>query len=155
MRHAVEIAQEVRAPDFGGLDTLVAEFAEKTAVAAVDGMGDTAEVGKKVVGDTSVDMVDGHTGRNVLVAPGDIDGMGSKDKFMSTEGIPELQISLFASPFTSWSWFCNIRIHQHFSTVEIDTHTDYTALAVIDIEGDVILGVRADIGDPHVVKEEG
>lgn len=46
-------------------------------------------------------------------------------------------------------------IFQYFSTVEIDAHAYYPALAVVDIEGDVILGVRADIGDPHVVKEEG
>ena len=47
------------------------------------------------------------------------------------------------------------RILQHFSTVGIDAHADYPALSVVGIERDVILGVRADIGDPHVVKEEG
>ena len=47
------------------------------------------------------------------------------------------------------------RIFQHFPSVGIDTHTDYPALSVVGVEGDVILGVRADIGDPHVVKEEG
>ena len=47
------------------------------------------------------------------------------------------------------------RIFQYFSTVGIDAHAYYPALAVVGIERDVILGVRADIGDPHVVKEEG
>ena len=46
-------------------------------------------------------------------------------------------------------------ILQHFPSVGIDAHTDYPALSVVGIERDVILGVRADIGDPHVVKEEG
>ncbi len=75
-RHAVEIAQEVRAPDFGGIDTLVAQFAEKASVAVVDSIGDAAEIADKVVGGTSVDMVDGHTGRDLRVAPSHIDGMG-------------------------------------------------------------------------------
>jgi hypothetical protein len=74
-RHTVEIAEEVRAPDFGGIDTLVTEFAEEAAVTVVDGIGDTAKVGDEVVGDTSVDMIDGHTGRDLLVTPSDIDGM--------------------------------------------------------------------------------
>ncbi len=46
------------------------------------------------------------------------------------------------------------RIFQYFSTVEIDAHAYYATLTVVGVEGDVILGVRADIGDPHVVKEE-
>ena len=74
-RHAVEIAQEVRAPDFGGINTLVTEFAEKAAVAAIDGKGDTTEIADKVVGGTSVDVVDGHAGRNLRDAPSHIDGM--------------------------------------------------------------------------------
>ena len=46
-------------------------------------------------------------------------------------------------------------IFQYFSTVGIDAHTDYPALAIVDKEGDVILGVRADIAHLDVVKEEG
>ena len=74
--HAVEIAQEVRAPNFGGINTLVAQFAEKASIAVVDLIGDTAEIADKVVGGTSVDMVDSHTGRDLFIAPGDIDSMG-------------------------------------------------------------------------------
>ena len=95
-RHAVEIAQEVGAPDVGGINTLVAEFAEKTAVAAIDGTGDTSEVAEVVIGGTSVDVVDSHTGRDLRDAPSHIDGMGSKDSFHATESMPEVQIPLFA-----------------------------------------------------------
>ena len=157
-RHTAEIAEEVRAPDVGGRDTLVAQFAEKASVAAVDGIGDTAEVTDVVVSRASVDVVDGHTGWNLLVAPCDIDGMGSKDIFTLAESILKLQIMLFALCIVFSSRIlvrCRSGIHQHFSSVWIDVHTDNTTLAVVDIEGDVILGVRADIGDPHVVKEEG
>ena len=93
-RHAVEIAQEVGAPDFGGINTLVAEFAEKTAVAAIDGTGDTSEVAEVVIGGTSVDVVDGHTGRNLLIVPGDIDGMRGKDLQLLPPSMSELQIPL-------------------------------------------------------------
>ena len=95
-RHTVEIAQEVGAPDFGWINTLVTEFAEKASVAAVDGIGDTTEIADEVVGGTSVDMVDGHTGRDLFVAPCDIDSMGSKEIFMEAESIRKLQITLFA-----------------------------------------------------------
>ena len=78
-RHTVEIAEEVRAPDVGWINTLVTEFAEKASVAAVDGIGDTAEVTDVVVSRASVDVVDGHTGRDLFIAPGNIDSMGSKD----------------------------------------------------------------------------
>ena len=74
-RHTVEIAEEVRAPDFGGINTLVAQFLQEAAVAAVDGIGDTAEIAEVVIGGTSVDVVDSHTGRDLFVAPCDIDGM--------------------------------------------------------------------------------
>ena len=95
-RHAVEIAQEVRAPDFGWINTLVTEFAEEASVAAVDGKGDTTEIADEVVDGTSVDMVDSHTGWDLLVTPSDIDGMGRKDMFTLTEGMLELQIPLLA-----------------------------------------------------------
>ena len=75
-RHAVEIAQEVGAPDVGGIDTLVAQFAEEATIAAIDGQGDTTEIADEVVSGTSVDMVDSHTGRDLRVAPSHIDGMG-------------------------------------------------------------------------------
>ena len=71
-----------------------------------------------------------------------------------TESILELQIFGFAVTI-----FIPIvlatSIYQYFSSVGIDTYADYPALSVVGIERDVILGVRADIGDPHVVKEEG
>ena len=153
-RHTVEIAQEVRAPDFGWINTLVAQFAEEAAIAVVDSIGDTAEVSDVVIGGTSVDMVDGHTGRNVLVTPCDIDCMGRKDMFIESEGIPELQVLSTAMRIV-FSILNPHSIFQHFPSVGIDTHTDHPALAVVGVEGDVILGVRADIGDPHVVKEEG
>ena len=133
-RHAVEKAQEVRAPDFGWINTLVTEFAEKASVAVVDSIGDAAEVGDEVVGGTSVDVVNRHIGRDLFIAPSDIDGMGCKDVFFTTKGITKLHISLFASPFISWSWFCKIRVHQYFSTIGIDTHTYHTALSVVDIK---------------------
>ena len=91
-RHAVEIAEEVRAPDVGGIDALVAQFAEEAPVAAIDGKGDTTEIADEVVGGTSVDVVDRLSGRDLLIqvlcwhvrtfrlrvlfAPSDIDGMG-------------------------------------------------------------------------------
>ena len=71
-----------------------------------------------------------------------------------TESILELQIVLIAMAiFVPIILACGI--FQYFSTVEIDAHTYYPALSVVGVEGDVILGVRADIGDTHVVKEEG
>lgn len=73
--HTVEIAEEVRALDGCGIDTFVAEFAEEATITVVDGIGDTAEVADKIVGGTSVDVIDRHTGRNLLIAPSDIDGM--------------------------------------------------------------------------------
>ena len=78
-RHAVEIAQEVGAPDFGGIDTLVAQFSKEAAIAAIDGKGDTTEIADVVVGGTSVDVVDGHTSGDLLVAPSHIDRTGSKE----------------------------------------------------------------------------
>ena len=95
-RHAVEIAQEVGALDVGGIDTLVAQLGKEASVAAIDGKGDTTEIADEVVGGTSVDMVDGHTGRDLFVAPCDIDSMGSKEIFMEAESIRKLQITLFA-----------------------------------------------------------
>ena len=91
-RHTVEIAEEHPAGDTcallggghssrlsggrSGINTLVTEFAEEAAIAAVDGIGDTAEVTDEVVGGTSVDVVDSHAGRNLRDAPSHIDGMG-------------------------------------------------------------------------------
>ena len=158
MRHAVEIAQEVRAPDFGGLDTLVAEFAEKASVAVVDGIGDTAEVTDIVVSRTPVDVVDRHTGRDLLVTPSHIDGMGSKDMFLMTESISEVQIPLFALGIVNILAIlasCRKCIHQYFSSIGIDTHTDNTTLAIVDIERDACFGAGSDIAHFDVVKEEG
>ena len=153
-RHTVEIAQEVRTPDVGGLDTLVAEFAEKTAVSLIERHGDTSEVADVVVGSHSVDMVDGHACGYLLIAPGDIYGMRGKYMFALTEGILELQIVVLAMAiFVPIILACGI--FQHFPSVGIDAHAYYATLAVVGVEGDVILGVRAYIGDPHVVKEEG
>ena len=153
-RHAVEIAEEVRAPDFGGINTLVTEFAEEAPVAAIDGKGDTTEIADEVVSGTSVDMVDSHTGRDLRDAPSHIDGMGSKDMFTATESILELQILSIAMR-VGFSALYRSCVHQHFSSVGIDAHADNSSASVVDVEGDVILGVRADIGDPHVVNEEG
>ncbi len=168
--HAVEIAEEVRAPDFGGIDTSVAQFAEEAAIAAIDGKGDTTEIADEVVGSTSVDVVDSLTGRDLLIqvlywhvrtfclrglfAPSDIDGMGSKDAFFRTKSILELQIFGFAMR-VGFSALYRGRIFQYFPFIGIDAHADYATLTVVGVERDVILGVRADIGDPHVVKEEG
>ena len=156
--HAVEIAQEVRALNFGGINTLVTEFAEEAPVAIVDGIGDTAEIADEVVGGTSVDMIDSHTGRDLLIAPGDIDGMGSKDIFTLTEGILELQIPLLALRIVNCLRIlvrCHRGILQHFPSVGIDTHTDDATASAVDIEGDVVFGVRADIAHIDVVKGEG
>lgn len=154
MRHAVEIAQEVRAPDFGGLDTLVAEFAEKASVSLIERHGDTSEVSDVVIGGTSVDMVDGHVSRDLLIAPGDIDGMGSKDMLTVSEGILELQIVVIAMAiFVPIILACGI--FQYFSTVEIDAHAYYATLAVVGVERDVGLGAGSDIAHLDVVKEEG
>ena len=140
--------------DFGGIDALVAQFSKEAAIAAVDSKGDTTEIADEVVSRASVDMIDGHAGRNLLIAPGDIDGMGSKDMFTLTEGILELQILSIAMR-VGFSALYRSCVRRHFSSVGIEADTDYPALSDVDIEGDVILGVRADIGDPHVVKEEG
>ncbi len=75
-RHTVEKAEEVRALNGSGIDTLVAQFAEEAAIAMIDGIGDTAEVADVVISRASVDVVDGHTGRDLFVAPSHIDGMG-------------------------------------------------------------------------------
>ncbi len=150
--HTVEIAEEVRAPDFGGINTLVAEFAEEAPVAVVDGIGDTAEVTDIVVGSTSVDMVDSHTGRDGFVAPGDIDGMGSKDAFVVPPCVSESKIIFLAVMIVAV--ICSRSIAQFFASVGIDANADDAAVAVVGIERDVGFGVRADIGDPHVVKEE-
>ena len=158
MRHAVEIAEEVRAPDFGWINTLVTEFAEKASVAVVDLIGDTSEVAEVVVGSHSVDMVDGHASRDLLVAPGDIDGMGSKDMFLMTESISEVQIPLFALGIVNILAIlasCRKCIHQYFSSIGIDTHTDNTTLAIVDIERDACFGAGSDIAHFDVVKEEG
>ena len=153
MRHAVEIAQEVRAPDFGWINTLVAEFAEEAAVAAVDGTGDTAEVTDIVVGSHSVDVVDSHASRDLLVTPCYIDRMGGKEIFMVAEGILELQIVVLAMAiFFPIILACGI--FQYFSTVEIDAHAYYATLAVVGVEGDVGLGAGSDIAHLHVIKEE-
>ena len=156
MRHAAVVTQEDPAGDGGGIDALVAQFAEEATIAAVDGIGDTAEVTDVVVGGTSVDVVDGHTGWDLFVAPCDIDGMGRKEIFMVAESILKLQITLFALRivFTIRSGLAR-SIRQHFPTIGMDTYADHATLAVVGIERDTILGVSSDICDPHVVKEEG
>ena len=73
--HTAVVTQEVRALNGSGVNTLVAQLGKEAAIAVVDGIGDAAEVGNKVVGGTSVDMVDGHACGYLFVAPGDIDGM--------------------------------------------------------------------------------
>ena len=172
MRHAAVVTQEDPAGDGGGIDALVAQFAEEATIAAIDGKGDTAEIADKVVGGTSVDVVDSHTGRDLLIqvlywhvrtfrlrvlfAPSDIDGMRGKEIFMVAESILKLQITLFALRivFTIRSGLAR-SIRQHFPTIGMDTYADHPALSVVGIEGDVILGVSSDICDTHVVKEEG
>lgn len=155
-RHAVEIAQEVGALDFGWINTLVTEFAEKASVAAIDGKGDTTEIADKVVGGTSVDVVDSHAGRNLRDAPSHIDGMGSKEIFMVAESILKLQITLFALRivFTIRSGLAR-SIRQYFSTIGMDTYADHATLAVVGIERDTGFRAGADVAHLDVVKEEG
>jgi hypothetical protein len=70
-----------------------------------------------------------------------------------TESILELQIVVIAMAIlVPIILACGIR--PYFSSVGIDTHADYSTLAVVGVEGNPRLGVRADIADPHVVKEE-
>ena len=123
-RHTVEIAEEVRAPNVGWLDTLVAEFAEKTAVAVVDLIGDTSEVAEVVVSSHSVDMVDGHACGYLLIAPGYINGMRSMDTFMITETIFQNKVLCFAMRI-GFSVLNPTRIFQYFLSVGIDAHTYY------------------------------
>ena len=73
--HTVEITQEVRTLDGSSVEAFVAEFAEEAAIAIVVLIRDTTKVADVVVGGTSVDVIDGHTGRDLLVTPSDIDGM--------------------------------------------------------------------------------
>ena len=152
--HTVEIAEEVRALDGGCVEALFAKFAEEAAIAVVDGIGDTAEVADKIVGCTSVDMVDGHAGRDLLIAPGYIDSMGSKDVLKMTKGILEVQIVGFAVR-VGFSMLYRSRIRQYFSPVGIDAHTNHAALSVVDVERDTGLGAGGDIAHLHVIKEEG
>ena len=71
-----------------------------------------------------------------------------------TENMLELQIVVLAMAiFVPIILACGI--FQYFSFVGIDAHAYYATLAVVDIEGDIGLGAASDIGDPHVVKEEG
>ena len=132
----------------------MAQFAEKAPVAAIDGKGDTTEIADKVVSGTSVDVVDRLSGRDLLVTPGDIDGMGRKDMFTATESMLKLQIVVIAMAIL-FPIILACGIFQYFSTVGIDAHAYYATLAVVGIEGDVILGVRADIAHLDVVREEG
>ena len=74
--------------------------------------------------------------------------------FTATESMLKLQIVVIAMAIL-FPIILACGIFQYFSTVGIDAHAYYATLAVVGVEGDVILGVRADIGDPHVVKEEG
>ena len=141
-----------------GIEAFVAQFSKEAAVAAIDGKGDTTEIADKVVGGTSVDVVDRHTGRDLLIAPGDIDGMGSKEAFIRTKSILELQIPLLALRIVNCSRIlvrCHRGILQHFPSVGMDTHTDDATASAVDIEGDVVFGVRADIAHIDVVKGEG
>ena len=71
-----------------------------------------------------------------------------------TESILELQIVVLAMAiFFPIILACGI--FQYFSTVGIDAHAYYATLAVVGVEGDACLRAGGDIGDPHVVKEEG
>ena len=74
--------------------------------------------------------------------------------FTATESMLKLQIVVIAMAIL-FPIILACGIFQYFSTVGIDAHAYYATLTVVGVEGDVILGVRADIGDPHVVKEEG
>ena len=73
-----------------------------------------------------------------------------------TESILELQIPLlaFCVVFTIRSGLAR-SIRQYFSTIGMDTYADHATLAVVGVEGDACLRACGDIGDPHVVKEEG
>ena len=153
-----------------GIEAFVAQFAEEAPVAAIDGKGDTTEIADKVVGGTSVDMIDRLSGRDLLIqvlcrhvrtfrlkvlfAPSDIDGMGSKDMFTLTEGILELQVLSIAMR-VGFSALYRSCVRRHFSSVGIDTHTDDATASAVGIEGYVVFGVRADIAHLDVVKEEG
>lgn len=153
MRHTVEIAEEVWSLDVGGLDTMVAQFGEEAAVAAIDGIGHTSEVAEVVIGGTSVDMVDGHTGRDFLVTPSHIDGMGSKDLFTRTESSSELQIFGFAVRI-GFSILNPRSIRHFFPSGGIDTHASHTTVSEVDIERDTCFGARSDIAHLHIVEEE-
>ena len=158
MRHTVEIAQEVRALNGSGVDAFVAKFAEEAAIAFVDRIGDTAEVADKIVGGTSVDVIDRHTSRDLLIAPSDIDGMRSKDLFTTAKSMLEVQVPLFALRIVIYSRIlarCRSCIRQHFSSVGIDTYADDSSASAVDIEGDIGLGAGADIAHIDVVNKEG
>ena len=71
-----------------------------------------------------------------------------------TESYLELQILSIAMR-VGFSALYRSCVHQHFSSVGIDAHADNSSASVVDVEGDVILGVRADIAHLDVVKEEG
>ena len=152
--HTVEVAEEVGALDGSGVYAFFAEFAEEAAIAIVDGIGDTAEVADKIVGGTSVDVVDRHTGWDLFAAPSHIDRMRGKDAFRQTESILELQILSIAMRvgFPALYRSC---VRQHFPSVGIDTHTEDASASAVDIEGDARLGAGGDIAHLHVIKEEG
>ena len=96
-------------------------------------------------------MIDGKTFSDWFTAPGDINGMGSKDALVFTKSIAELQINCL----TMFSYPINlIRIYQYFSSVGIDADTENTAYTVIDIEGDTRFRAGSDVANLYAIKEE-
>ena len=74
---------------------------------------------------------------------------------MISPNIFKLQIVVFAMRIMFTVAFTTGSIHYCLATIGIDAHTDDTTLAVVGVEGDACLRAGSDIGDPHVVKEEG
>ena len=74
--------------------------------------------------------------------------------FTATESMLKLQIVVIAMAIL-FPIILACGIFQYFSTVGIDAHAYYATLAVVGVEGDVILGVGADIAHLDVVREEG
>ena len=159
LHHAVEIAEEVRTLDGGRVDAFVLQFMQKAAVSVIDEIADAAQVADVVVGGATVDVVNGHAGRDRFVAPGDIDGMGDKDVQMWSPRVSELLVLRFAMAVFSMLEFDPVWVYKHLSAIRIDADADDAAVSVVDIERDTCFraGVLSVVGhelDTDVVEKK-
>lgn len=95
MGHSIEVTQKDGTIDTGGIKTSVSQYTIEASIAGVNRLGHTTEVADVVIGCTSIDVVQGHSGRD-STSGSHPDGMGSEDVFFVTKSMFENQIALFA-----------------------------------------------------------